>query len=51
MPDLATNILYYADNLDILHRYVSDAAVDLAYLDPPCKSHRDYAVFFRDGSG
>jgi hypothetical protein len=51
MPGLATNILYYGDNLDIQHRYVSDAAVDLAYLDAPCKSNHDYAVFFRDGSG
>ncbi|MEX0626740.1 MAG: hypothetical protein WD402_09350 [Chloroflexota bacterium] len=24
MPDLATNVLYYADNLDILRRYRND---------------------------
>ena len=26
MPDLATNVLYYGDNLDILRRYLPDAA-------------------------
>ena len=35
MPDLATNVLYYGDNLDILRRSLPDAAVDLVYLDPP----------------
>jgi 16S rRNA G966 N2-methylase RsmD len=34
-PDLATGVLYYGDNLDILRRYLPDAAVDLVYLDPP----------------
>jgi hypothetical protein len=33
--DLATNVLYYGDNLDILRRHLPDAAVDLVYLDPP----------------
>ena len=28
-----TNVLYYGDNLDILRRYLPDAAVDLVYLD------------------
>jgi 16S rRNA G966 N2-methylase RsmD len=35
MTDLATNVLYYGDDLDILRRYLPDAAVDLVYLDPP----------------
>jgi hypothetical protein len=35
MPDLATNVLYDGDNLDILRRYLPDAAVGLVYLDPP----------------
>jgi hypothetical protein len=34
MTDLATNVLYYGDNLDILRRYLPDVA-DLVYLDPP----------------
>jgi hypothetical protein len=33
MPGLATNILSYGDDLDILRRYLPDAAVDLVYLD------------------
>ncbi len=48
MTDLATNALYYGDNLDILRRYLPDAAVDLVYLDPPFNSNRDYNVIFRD---
>ena len=28
MPQLATNVLYYGDNLDILRRYLPDASVD-----------------------
>jgi hypothetical protein len=51
MPDLATNVLYYGDSLDILRRYLPDAAVDLVYLDPPVNSKRDYNVIFRAESG
>ena len=51
MTDLATNVLYYGDNLDILRRYLPDAAVDLVYLDPPFNSNRDDNVTFRDESG
>jgi len=40
MPDLATNVLYDGDNLDILRRYLPDASVDLVYLDPPFNSAR-----------
>ena len=28
MTDLATNVLYYGDNLDILRRYLPDGAVE-----------------------
>ena len=35
MTDLATNLLHYGDNLDILRRDLPDADVDLIYLDPP----------------
>ena len=51
MTDLATNVLSYGDNLDILRRYLPDAAVDLVYLDPPFNSDRDDNVIFRDESG
>ena len=50
MTDLATNVLYYGDNLDILRRYLPDAAVDLLSLDPPFNSNRYYNVIFRDES-
>ena len=49
--DLATNVLYYGDNLDILRRYLPDAGVDLVYLDPPFNSNRNDNVIFRDESG
>jgi site-specific DNA-methyltransferase (adenine-specific) len=45
---MRTNVLYYGDNLDILRRYLPDAAVDVVYLDPPFISNRDYNVIFRD---
>ena len=32
---MQTSVLCYGDNLDILRRYLPDAAVDLVYLDPP----------------
>ncbi len=35
MPDLATSVLSYGDNLDILRRHLPDASVDLLDLDPP----------------
>ncbi len=51
MPDLASNVLYYGDNLDILRRYLPYAAVDLVELDPPFNSNRDDNAIFRDESG
>ena len=51
LTELATNLLYYGDNLDILRRYLPGAAIDLVYLDPPFNSNRDYNVIFRDESG
>ena len=35
MTDLATNVLYYGDNLDILRRYLPDVAVDLITSSRP----------------
>jgi len=51
MTDLATNLLYYGDNLDILRRYLPDAAVDRVTLDPPFNSKSDNNVIVRDESG
>jgi len=50
MTELASNVLYYGDNLAILRRYLPDAAIDLVYLDPPFNSNRDDNVIFRDAS-
>ena len=46
-----TNVLYYGDNLDILHRYIEDESVDLIYLDPPFNSNADYNVLFAEKDG
>ena len=51
MTDLATNVLYHGDNLDILRRHLPETCVDLLYLDPPFSSNRDDNVIFRDESG
>ena len=45
------NTLYFGNNLEILQRHISDASVDLIYLDPPFNSNRDYNVLFREQSG
>ncbi len=45
------NLLYYGDNLEILRKHISDASVDLIYLDPPFNSNRDYNVIFKEASG
>ena len=48
---MATNTLYYGDNLDVLRAHIQDETVDLIYLDPPFNSNRSYNVLFRDESG
>ena len=48
---MASNTLYYGDNLDILRRYVRDKSVDLVYLDPPFKSDQTYNVLFQEKDG
>lgn len=41
MTNVATNVLDYGDNLDILRHYLPDASVDLVELDPAFNSNRD----------
>ena len=48
---MTDNLLYYGDNLDVLHRHVPDASVDLVYLDPPFNSNATYNVLFGDAKG
>ena len=45
MPDLATNVLYHGDNLDILRRCPPGATVDLFYLDPPYATDAQLLAF------
>src|SRR5437016_10767146 len=49
---MADNVLYYGDNLDVLHLHIKDETVDLVYLDPPFNSEQEYNVLFesKDGS-
>ena len=47
----AKNKLYFGDNLKILRDHVSDASVDLIYLDPPFNSSATYNVLFKEKSG
>lgn len=46
-----TNTLYHGDNLAILSKFISDATVDLVYLDPPFSKNASYSAIFRDESG
>src|SRR5579864_8808745 len=48
---MATNRLYYGDNLTILRDYIATESVDLIYLDPPFNSNRSYNVLFKAHSG
>ena len=48
---MASNTLYYGDNLDILRRYVRDESVDLVYLDPPFNSNQTYNILFQEKDG
>ena len=45
------NKLYFGDNLDILRNHVTNASVDLIYLDPPFNSNANYNVLFQEKSG
>lgn len=45
---MESNILYYGDNLDIMHKHIPDNSVDLIYIDPPFFSSKAYEVIFGD---
>ncbi len=40
------NRLFYGDNLEVLRQRIPADSVDLAYLDPPFNSNRNYNVIF-----
>ena len=41
------NQLFFGDNLQVLRERISDASIDLIYLDPPFNSKRDYNLLFK----
>ncbi len=42
------NRLYYGDNLHVLRKLVKDESVDLAYIDPPFNSKRNYNQIYNN---
>ncbi len=48
---IATNTLFYGDNLEILREYIGEQSIDLVYLDPPFNSSRNYNVLFKNEAG
>ena len=45
------NQLYYGDCLDVMLNQMSQASVDLIYLDPPFNSNRQYNAIYKDETG
>jgi len=48
---IASNHLFYGDNLEILRDHIPDESVDLVYLDPPFNSQANYNVLFKAPGG
>ena len=42
------NFLYYGDNLEVLRKHVKDETVNLAYIDPPFNSQRNYNQIYNN---
>ena len=45
---MKTNVLYYGDNLEVMHRYIDDNSIDLMYIDPPFFSSKVYEIIYGD---
>ena len=45
---MATNKLFYGDNLDVLRRKIASDSVDLCYIDPPFNSKRNYFQIYNN---
>ena len=45
---MKTNVLYYGDNLEVMHNHIPDDAIDLIYIDPPFFSSKAYEVIYGD---
>ena len=48
---MASNRLYFGDNLDVLRNEIKDESIDLIYLDPPFNSQASYNVLFKAPGG
>ena len=48
MSELKTNVLYFGDNLEVIHKYVPDNSIDLIYIDPPFFSSKAYEIIYGD---
>jgi DNA modification methylase len=45
---MKTNVLYYGDNLEVMHRHIEDNSIDLIYIDPPFFSSKAYEIIYGD---
>ena len=45
---MKTNVLYYGDNLEVMHRCIEDNSIDLIYIDPPFFSSKQYEIIYGD---
>ena len=45
---MKTNVLYYGDNLEVMHKYIPNDSIDLIYIDPPFFSSRAYEIIYGD---
>lgn len=45
---MKTNVLYYGDNLEVMHKHIPDNSVDLIYIDPPFFSSKAYEIIYGD---
>ncbi|MBM3143176.1 MAG: hypothetical protein FJ005_09105 [Chloroflexi bacterium] len=45
---MKTNVLYYGDNLEVMHRFIDDNSIDLIYIDPPFFSSKAYEIIYGD---
>ncbi|MDP3880178.1 MAG: DNA methyltransferase, partial [Dehalococcoidales bacterium] len=45
---MASNMLYYGDNLEVLRKYIGTGTIDLCYIDPPFNSKRTYNQIYND---
>ena len=45
---MKTNVLYYGDNLEVMHRHIDDNSIDLIYIDPPFFSSKAYEIIYGD---